>query len=66
MQTYRSHTSYLEDILGNRTPRTGVALSRYTFLAMATNPCSSKACMREERATSADCERKMKKYRGHE
>jgi hypothetical protein len=50
----RSHTSYFDDILGKRAPRTGVALARYTFLAIATKPSSFKACMSEERATSAN------------
>jgi hypothetical protein len=64
MKTYRRHTSY-SNILGNRTPRTSLVLFRYTFLAMATNPSSSMACIREERATSADCKRQIKKYRQH-
>jgi len=55
-------TSYLGVILGNMTPRTGFELRVRTFLAMATDPSSCKACMSEDRAICTDCKREIKKH----
>jgi hypothetical protein len=62
LKTSTIYTSYLGDILGNITPRTGFKSRLYTFLAMATNPSSSRACMREDRAICADCKREIKNH----
>jgi hypothetical protein len=62
LKTSSIYTSYLDDILGNITPRTGFELRLYTLLAMATNPSFFNACIRDERAISADCKRQMKKH----
>jgi hypothetical protein len=62
LKTSTIYTSHSGDILGNITPRTGFESRLYTFLAMATNFSSSRACMREERAICADCKREIKKH----
>jgi len=62
LKTSTTFTSYLGVILGNITPRTGFKSRLYTFLAMATNPSSFRACMRDERAICTDCKREIKKH----